>query len=87
MGIFFGEVAVKGFVVEALGGEVFNAVGQGLVVVRGGCKIGQFLKVGRKGGAEPIFGGVGAGFEYGNKCLLQSVPEILVKPGSGRVAA
>ena len=49
--------------------------------------IGEFLNMRSEGGTEPVFGGVGVGFEYGNKCLFQGVPEILVKPGSGRVAA
>ena len=73
--------------VEALGSEVFNGVGQGLVVVRRRYKSGQFLNVGSKGGAKPVFGEVGAGFYDRNKGFFQGVPEIFVKPGSSRMAA
>ena len=70
MGLCFGEVAVKGFVVKSLGGEIFNGVSYGLVVVRRRCKGGKFLNVGSECGPETVFGGIGAGFGNGNKGFL-----------------
>ena len=71
MRVFFSEGSVGGFVIDALGCEVFDGARKCIVVSRGGNKARKPTYMRSKVRAEPVFGTIRTDFGNGFEGFLE----------------